>query len=50
MANKKRNPAVRQSYLKRFIDRYKMTMQEWRELKKSDKQRAHDIRMKLQEK
>lgn len=40
------NQAKRQSYIKSFEQRYKMTRKEFRDLKINDPQRAHELKMK----
>lgn len=46
MANKQRGLKVRQDYVVRFTKKYKMNRQEWVELKKTDPQRAYNLRMR----
>lgn len=47
MAHQHRGRGQHKEYLKRFTQRYGMTQTEWRELKKTNPKKAHEIRMKL---
>jgi hypothetical protein len=48
MAHLHKARGQRKEYVKRFEQRYGMSRAEWRVLKQSDPQKAHEIRTKLQ--
>jgi hypothetical protein len=47
MAHQHKARGQRKSYVQRFEQKYKMTRQEWRDLKKEHPQKAQELRSKL---
>jgi len=50
MAHQHKGRGQRKAYTLRFQSRYGMTPTEWRELKETDPQQAHIIRMRIAKK